>query len=68
MAPEATAELMSSLASRTAFNVVSLGPSLVGIPLFLIAVVFGKDVAKRGAIFLNFVIAVLVMGLSFGLL
>ena len=62
--------LVSTVRSKSGFpgKIESLGPSLGGIPLFLIAVVFGKDVAKRGAIFLNFVIAVLVMGLSFGLL
>ncbi|EJD50905.1 hypothetical protein AURDEDRAFT_182241 [Auricularia subglabra TFB-10046 SS5] len=62
------ARLMSDVASRAAFNVISMGPTLLGLPMFLVAILFGKGVAKRGAIFLNFIIAVLVMGLSFGLL
>lgn len=55
-------------ASRISFNVLALVPALVGLPLLIITVVFGKSTVKRGPVYLNFIIAVALLGFSFGLL
>ena len=61
--------IWSSPTSRAAFNFVSLGPSLVGLPIFLLTILFGgKRIVARGAVFLNFIVAVTMLGIFFGLL
>lgn len=66
MSPQVQAT--SSAASRALFNIVSLGPGLVGLPMLLLAVFFGKNTVRRGAVYLNFIITVWLLGLSLGLL
>ncbi|EJD41587.1 hypothetical protein AURDEDRAFT_115375 [Auricularia subglabra TFB-10046 SS5] len=62
-------QIWSSSFSRAAFNVASLGPGLVGLPVFLITISFGgKRIVSRGAVFLNFMVSVTLLGISFGLL
>ncbi|KZV92578.1 hypothetical protein EXIGLDRAFT_836371 [Exidia glandulosa HHB12029] len=53
---------------RIVFNVLALVPGVAFLPLVVATIVFGKGAVKRGPIYLNFIIATALLGLSFGLL
>ncbi|KZV92582.1 hypothetical protein EXIGLDRAFT_72007 [Exidia glandulosa HHB12029] len=63
-----SASVTSTPASRALFNIVSLAPGLIGLPMLLLAIFFGRNTVKRGAVYLNFIVSVTLLALALSLL
>jgi len=58
---------MTTPAWRVVFKVIVLVPALVGLPMLLIAIAFGKNV-RRGTVFTSFICATTVLAIAASLL
>ncbi|KAH7099493.1 hypothetical protein BKA62DRAFT_831723 [Auriculariales sp. MPI-PUGE-AT-0066] len=56
-------DLLASSTLRTLFNIIVIGPGLIGLPMLLLAVIFGEK-TRRGAVFISFIFATTVLAFS----